>query len=506
VIELVVVLGLCSCSLALAAFLGRWVATRRVGAYEVQRLLAAVTRAGNDFLWQEGRLLSVSLVLVAFAVLSPILLYREARPPEHVGWAVVGLCLGAGGAALVAYAAFAVAVSVTSRVVEALRVDLSEATTATLRGSALIALLTDATSLLLTLLALAIPAWYLAQAGQPPVAWWFPALRLLPAAALGAVAAAAIFQLGGANFHTAAGVAALAAGREDPSLLNDRDKNPALVAELVGDYVGAVAARVTDYFAALVLANSATLLVSVWVHVNNPGTGAWALVALPLVVRAVGLVASAIALGSIRFERSEDPSRTFAGAILSATLMTVVGAFGACLWLVGEGSFLVYFGAAVLGVLANCLSLGLTYLRLRRDARRLAADVGASPLRLDTPAARALGQGLQQTWSLMIGVGLCILAAWLLGTRAGLREGGPLALALMLAGLLGSSSFGLGQSLFARISESARSIAALSRSQMDAQGRARASDIDQLGVAVGSLGRTQSIIASSGAAALSAVG
>ena len=133
-IELIVVLGLCVCSLALAAPLGRWVATLRVGAYEVQRLLAAVARAGADFLWQEGRLLGSSLVLLALAVLSPLLLYRGASAaPEHVGWTVLGLALGAGAAALVAYAAFAAAVGVTSRVVEAVRTDRSEASSATLR-------------------------------------------------------------------------------------------------------------------------------------------------------------------------------------------------------------------------------------------------------------------------------------------------------------------------------------------------------------------------------------
>jgi len=118
VTELVVVLGLCLCSLSSAAVLGRWLATQRMGAYEVQRLLGAVTRAGTDFLKQEGRLLGVSLLLVALAVLTPVVLYRSAAAvPEHVGWTALGLCLGAGAGSLVARAAFAAAVALTSRVV-----------------------------------------------------------------------------------------------------------------------------------------------------------------------------------------------------------------------------------------------------------------------------------------------------------------------------------------------------------------------------------------------------
>lgn len=507
--ELVVVLGLCLCSLSLAAVLGRWLATQRMGAYEVQRLLGAVARAGGDFLKQEGRLLGVSLMLVALAVLTPVVLYRSAAAvPEHVGWTALGLCLGAGAGSLVARAAFVAAVALTSRVVEAVRSDLNDATSAALRGSALIALLTDGVSLLLTLVVLAIAAWYLGQSpGVLASPWVFAAVRLLPAAALGAVAAAAVFQLGGANFHTAAGVASLAARRQDPSLLRERDKNPALVAELVGDYVGAVAARASDYFAALVLANSAMLLVAVWVHGNNPATSGWSLVALPLLVRAVGLIASSLALCNLRFDATQSTWRTLAGAAVSATLVSLVGLFGASLWLVGDEAHLPYFAAGALGLLANSLALGLTYLRLRRDVRRraeAAAGAEASERDLGSPAARALGQGLQQTWSLMVGVGLCVLGAWLLGSNAALREGGPLALAVMLAGLLSVSAFGLTESLFARVAESARTITTLERSQIDARGRARAQEVDQLGVTLGSLGRTQGIMASAGAAALSA--
>jgi K(+)-stimulated pyrophosphate-energized sodium pump len=514
VIELIVAFALCLSSLVLAALLWQWLATRSEGGREVLRLLGAVRRAGSDFLWQEGRLLGLSLVVVLAALAGPGVVWRSSGiSVAHVAWSAAGLALGAGATALMAYVALRTGIGITARVIEALRLGSSDAVAATLRGSALVAVWTDAASVLLGVGLLALPGWHLgSQSGEATVlgpAWVAIAVRLLPAAALGAVAAAAVFQLGGVNFNTAVGVASLAARKQDPSLLADRDRDPALVAELVGGYVGAVAARVTDYFAALVLANSAMLLVCIWVHAQNaagaaPGIVALGIVALPIVVRATGLVGSTITLSSMRFERGESTWRTFSVAELSAALIACVGLFGASLWLLGESLFLRYFVAGVLGVSANALAAAITHYRLRKNVGSGAFSAPAGS-RSDARAARALGQGLQQTWALILGFGVCILLAWLLGSGSALQAGGPLGLVLVLSGVLSAGVFGLTRDLFSRLTEAVLTIAHASRSELDAPGRARAEELDRLGVDLGSLGRTQGILASTGAAGLTAL-
>ncbi len=93
-IELIVAFALCLFSLVFAALLWQWLATRSEGGREVLRLLGAVRRAGSDFLWQEGRLLGLSLVVVLAALACPGVVWRTSGiSAAHVAWSAAGLFL-----------------------------------------------------------------------------------------------------------------------------------------------------------------------------------------------------------------------------------------------------------------------------------------------------------------------------------------------------------------------------------------------------------------------------
>ena len=68
-------------------------------------------------------------------------------------------------------------------------------------------------------------------------------------------------QRGGGAFHAAGGVGADQAGERDAGLDHDDPRNPAVVAELVGDHVGASATRSVDGFASASVANVAALMI-----------------------------------------------------------------------------------------------------------------------------------------------------------------------------------------------------------------------------------------------------
>lgn len=503
-IELVVVLALCVCSLGVAALLGRRLATRRASAYEMQRLLAAVARAGADFQRKERHLLAVSFVVVALALSIPLLVYGDVTASStDVVWTVFGLALGAGAACLVSYAAFGLALDATARAVEAAQ-HREQASAATFQGSVLVALATDAASALLTLLVVALPVLLL---GDGDAAWFPAALRLLPAAALGATLGAAVFQLGGMSFHAAADIAALVAERRAPSLRATRDGNPALVAELVGSYAGAVAARSLDHFAALVLANATMLLLALAAWVHDPGASAWALLALPLVLRALGLFGSALPLASLRLGLgSEGPGlRLVAAASISAAIVTLVGFVGACRWLLGDGVYLRYAGAALLGLLASASSLLPAASRSWRARSRRAEGLAPAVVGSRRQLTRVLGGGLLEAGWIVAVVALCAALAWRLGAGSA-RGDGALALASMLAGLLATSAFGLSESMFQRIATGVATLARLRRSALDAAERERAEKLGRQGAELGALGGSRGIVASLGAAALGAFG
>jgi K(+)-stimulated pyrophosphate-energized sodium pump len=469
-------------------------------------MLAAVRRACADFLWRETQLLAGLLVIIGVALLVPWAIWGGAA--RAWAWGGCALFLGAASGAGIAALAHWASAHVAARSLEALRHDLDTGMTRNFRGSAAIAIATDAASLLLSIGIFGSHYLYLAWVQKIDVGTAiFEASLSLPAAALGALAAAAVFQVGGSSLHTAAGVAGTSARARHAHVARDEEQNPALIAELMGDYVGGVVCRSTDVFSALVLANACLLLLAGLVARANAavGVGALALVFLPLVVRATGLLATGISVASLRFDARSSATRSFAAAGASHVLMLATGLFGASLWLLGDPLYPTYVAAGALGILPGLLAAGLVFLRSRRPAV-LEAERDAVPApRAEQSVARALGLGLQHTGSPLLLVGMCLGAAWLLGSRAPLARGGAFALVVAVASMLGAGALNLCESLFATLAESMGRIVLLRRAVFDAAARERVLQMECTGLAIGNLGQTQSILGGAAAALLGAL-
>lgn len=502
--ELIVVFAACICSLVGAAFHARRLSASRTDYRELERLLGAVRRACAEFLSREIRLLLVALLAVAVALGVPLLVWKGGAQGATLAWAGAALCLGAATACGVAHLAQWASGRASALALSSLRHDGDGASGDVLRGSAISALTCDAVSLLLTAVVFASHYVYSGATGAAPGEALLEASRSLPAAALGALCAAAVLQIGGSNFHTAAGVAGAAARSRYALIARDEEQNPALVAELVGTYVGGVVSRTADAFATMVLANAGSVWVAAVVATANDRTGgsALALVSLPLVMRAVGLVAASLSLGSVRFDSRLPLASVFAAGAASHTLISATGSFGAMLWLLGEPTYSLFFGAGALGLLANAASTGILFWSERR---RSAAPGDALPARGDTSVARALGLGLQHTWSPLSVVGACAGAACFLGSRSSIQGGAALALVVAVTAMLGTAGFNLCQSLFESTSENVSRIAALRRGGFEPAARSRAERLADAAIGVGHLGHTQSILASGAAAMLVAL-
>jgi len=373
-------------------------------------------------------------------------------------------------------------------------------------GAAAAALLCDAASLLVTVLVFVSHYSFSGATGAISADALIEAARSLPAAALGALCAAAVYQISGSSFHTAAGVAGAAARSRYATIARDEEQNPALVAEVVGTYVGGVVSRTTDTFATLLMANAGTLWVAAVVASQNEraGASAVALASLPLVIRAVGLIATTASLGSLRFDGRLPVASVFAAGAASHAAISATGVFGAAWWLLGEPAYAIFFGAGALGLLANAAGTGLLFLS---DRRRTAAAPGeALPVaRGEASVARALGFGLQHTWAPLSVVGVCLGAACFLGSRSAIESGASLALAIAVAAMLGAGGFNLCQALFESAAENVSRIAMLRRGGFEQAARGRAERLSEAAMGVGHLGHTQGILASAAASMLVAL-
>jgi Na+/H+-translocating membrane pyrophosphatase len=510
--ELVVVFVLCACSAIVGVSHVRALRGAGANSRELDRLLGAVDRACADFLWHETRLLAFLLVLVGLALSLPVALWHAGQGDmgARLGLSAAELLLGGAAGSAVARVAHWSASRATARALAELRDEPDAVGSAVFRGAALAAMATDAASTVLPCCMLFAHYEYLTLVVRLPGPMaLLDATRSAPIVALGATCAAVIFQVGGSSFQTAASVAGGSARARDRRIALDDEQNPTLIAELVGSYVGGVVFRSTDFFAALVLANATVIALAGAIASANPALasgalsgGALALVALPLLVRACGLLAASVSLGSLRFDAGLSPTRAFASAGASQALIAGTGLLGGALWLLGDPLCVPAFAAGALGILASLACQGL--LLAPRTLRSL-SFLGGTRAEPATSMARALGLGLQRAWAPLLVAGACLGAAYALGGRMPVQHGGAYALLLAVAGMLGSGALQLCSSAFAGIGASVRRIGALRRGHYDLAARGRAAELERASQAIGNWGDTQGILAGTAAALLGAV-
>src|SRR4051794_18322404 len=191
-----------------------------------------------------------------------------------------------------------VAVRSNSRTASAARRSLGEALTVALRGGAVSGFLVVA----LGLLGVLIVYWVvyplaigeLPQAAETP--FWIVGF------AFGASFVALFAQLGGGIYTKAADVGADLVGKVEAGIPEDDPRNPAVIADLVGDNVGDCAGRGADIFESSVAEMIGAMILGATLFtaaLGNENPQALGYVFFPLVLGALGLIASMVGILSV---------------------------------------------------------------------------------------------------------------------------------------------------------------------------------------------------------------
>src|SRR5881409_1667196 len=127
----------------------------------------------------------------------------------------------------------------------------------------------------------------------------------------GASFVALFAQLGGGIYTKAADVGADLVGKVEAGIPEDDPRNPAVIADLVGDNVGDCAGRGADLFESTAAENIGAMILGAGLAAANPtafgGVAMLGVILFPLVVRAFGLVASIIGILIVKSREDEDP-------------------------------------------------------------------------------------------------------------------------------------------------------------------------------------------------------
>jgi K(+)-stimulated pyrophosphate-energized sodium pump len=164
----------------------------------------------------------------------------------------------------------------------------------------------------------------------------------------GASTVALFARVGGGIFTKAADVGTDLVGKVEKNIPEDDPRNPGVIADNVGDNVGDVAGMGADLFESYVGAIVSTMILGAVVY-QSGGLAKLEWVLLPLVISAIGILASIITAFTVR----GSPERALTRASIIATVVTAVGSYFAVTYLLGSdwyGPFISILSGLIVGI------------------------------------------------------------------------------------------------------------------------------------------------------------
>lgn len=327
---------------------------------------------------------------------------------------------------------------------------------------------------------------------------------------MGASSMALFARVGGGIFTKAADVGADLVGKVEAGIPEDDPRNPACIADNVGDNVGDVAGMGADLYESYVssILSASALGVTAFGEVAAiDGTRA---MLVPLLLAAVGVIASVIGTFFVRTKENTSQSALLAalrrGTNLSA-VMIALAAYPIVRFTLGKG-FAGIAGAVVLGLVSG-VAIGLCTEYFTSDSykptKKLAAcaETGCA-----TEVIDGIGLGMLSTVAPVVIVAICLLGSFFLSGMSVKLGGenipfstarGLYGIALAAVGMLSTLGITLATDAYGPVADNAGGIAQMAG--LEEEVRQRTDALDSLGNTTAAIGKGFAI----GSAALTAL-
>ncbi len=224
----------------------------------------------------------------------------------------------------------------------------------------------------------------------------------------GASLAALFAQIGGGIYTKSADVGADLVGKVEKNIPEDDPRNPAVVADLVGDNVGDCAGRGSDLFESF----SDDIITGTIVSTVYVSQGVYTAAGLffPLVLQATGLLASLAGIFSMRAFRKVKPETSFNIGMAVTTVLATIGSFLAAHFLLHD---MTIFLGAFLGIAITLVAAIFTRYYAGAGGRPVKKIAEASKRGVALNLITGIGYGLQSPLASIVMITIAVAISFL---------------------------------------------------------------------------------------------
>jgi K(+)-stimulated pyrophosphate-energized sodium pump len=437
----------------LAAFVfARGVLSSDTGSAEMRRISDAIREGAEAFMKRQYG--SIAMIAVGLAIVLYIGYRMSAFTAPYANKVVISFLVGAACSALAGQTGMWVSIRANIRTAAAARTSLGKALQMALHGGAVTGLVVVGLSLV------GVGGLFLAFGGlhhpqQTPYE--------LVGFGFGASLVALFAQLGGGIYTKAADVGADLVGKVEAGIPEDDPRNPAVIADLVGDNVGDCAGRGADIFESTAAENVGAMILGAALF---PVFGLKGIL-FPLIVQAINLVASVVGVSVVHSGENEDPMHALNRGYYVTSLLALAGFAVAIYFMLGARWWLL--GSGVCGIVTSFLFVRITEYYTETRFNPVQSIAKASLTGPGTNIIQGLAVGMETPALPVIVICAALLLSYYFGTK-GLADvtdvsnyaKGIYGTAIATMGMLSSAAYILAMDTFGPITDNAGGIIEMS--------------------------------------------
>ena len=394
-------------SLAFAAMFASYTLKQDSGSAKMNEIAGAIQEGASAYLNRQYRTVAVVAVIIAVILFVALSQSMEGGYFDS-GMIAIGFLAGAVCSAVAGYIGMFVSTRANVRVAQAASSGVRKALTVAFRGGAVTGLAVVGLALLGT------SVFYMIFGGGAH------AVDLVVGYGFGASLISLFARIGGGIYTKAADVGADLVGKVEAGIPEDDPRNAGVIADNVGDNVGDCAGMGADLFETYVVTAIAAMLIGALIAGDSglqtvfPGiTSGLALIEYPLILGAVAIFASIIAIFAVRMGARENIMGTLYKGVLTAAVLSIILFYPVTRALIGaDPAGTSIFVSAVIGIIIMALMVVVTeyYTQMHSPVKAIA---DASQTGAGTNLITGLAVGMMSVgWPVLI---ICggILAAYL---------------------------------------------------------------------------------------------